>query len=361
MPRVYNFSAGPATLPLPVLEQVQSELLDWQGTGASVMELSHRGKEFRELGQSSTQDLRELLNVPENYKILFLPAGGRGQFSMVPMNLLNGKKQAGYVHTGSWSVIASKEAERYCKVKVIADSEDTRYSTIPPESDWDSYNDCAYVYTVDNETINGSEYNFVPNTGDVPLISDMSSNFLSRSFDVSRYGLVFACAQKNVGPAGITIVIIREDLLELEPLPDTPCMFRYLLHAENDSLFNTPPTFPWYVSSLVFKWIKSEGGLGEMEKRNARKSKKLYDYIDASDFYENPVAHECRSRMNVVFTCVDREREMEFVEHAAQAGMIGLKGHRFLGGMRASLYNPMPEAGVDRLIEFMDDFAKRNA
>lgn len=360
MTQVYNFNAGPAMLPIPVMQQVKEELLDWNGLGMSVMEISHRSKPFMKFGKQSEQDLRDLLNIPDNYKILFLPAGGRGQFSMVPMNLINGYKTAAYVHTGIWGTHASEEAERYCDVNVIASSESTRYTTIPPQAQWQSFSDAAYVHYVDNETVNGVEFSFTPNTGDVALVSDMSSNLLTRPLDVSKYGLIYACAQKNIGPAGVTIVIIRDDLLKREPLPTTPCMYRYHLHAENDSLYNTPPTFPWYVSGLVLQWVKREGGVAEMDRRSKLRSQALYHYIDKSSFYHNPVEQSARSRMNVIFNLADSKLEDDFLHQAEAAGLMGLKGHRYLGGMRASIYNAMPQSGVDTLISFMQEFERRH-
>ncbi len=359
MARVFNFSAGPAMLPTEVMEQAQAEFMDWQHSGMSVMEISHRSAEFMALAKESTDDLRELLNVPNNYRILFLHGGARSQFAMVPMNLLNHKKQAAYVQTGVWSKLAAQEARLYCDVKLVADTEASQFTSIPPQSEWQSCNDAAYLYYVDNETVNGVEFHDVPESHGLPLVSDMSSNILSRPFDVAQYGVVFACAQKNLGPAGVTCVIIRDDLLQCEPIATTPSMFRYQEHAAKNSLLNTSPTYPWYMVSLVLKWVKKSGGVAEMAKRNARKSQKLYDYIDANDFYRNPVAVDCRSRMNVIFTLPTQALDAQFVEQATRAGLTGLKGHRFVGGLRASIYNAMPEAGVDALLNFMDDFKKK--
>lgn len=360
MTRVYNFSAGPAMLPREVMQQAQEEFLDWQGLGASVMEISHRSNEFSQLGKESEQDLRDLLNIPNNYRIIFIPGGGRGQFSMVPMNLLNGYHKAAYVHTGIWGTHASEEAARYCEVDVVASDEANRYTRITPQSEWKPFQDAAYLHYVDNETVNGVEFSFVPETGTVPLVSDMSSNLLTRPFDITQYGLIYACAQKNIGPAGVTIVIIRDDLLQREPLTTTPCMYRYHLHVENDSLYNTAPTYPWYISSLVLKWIKRQGGVSVMSERNQRKSSKLYAFIDQSDFYNNPVDLAARSRMNVPFTLENDKFDTLFLEEADKNGLMGLKGHRFVGGMRASIYNAMPEEGVDTLISFMREFERKH-
>lgn len=361
MNRVFNFSAGPAMLPEDVMHQAQEEFMNWKGCGISVMEISHRGSEFMRLAEESKQDLRDLLNIPENYHILFLHGGARSQFAMVPMNLLGSKKKAAYIQTGIWSQIAAEEARRYADVQLVVNTESTKFTTIPPQQQWQSPDDdVAYLHCTDNETINGVEFSYVPDHYDLPLITDMSSNILSRPFDVRQFGLIYACAQKNLGPAGVTLVIIRDDLLQLEPLVATPSMFRYQLHVENNSLLNTAPTYPWYITSLVLKWLKKQGGVGVMAERNWRKAQKLYDYIDRSDFYFNPVNPAVRSRMNIIFTLPNEKLDTQFVDQAKKAGLVGLKGHRYLGGIRASIYNAMPEAGVDFLLEFMDDFSNKN-
>lgn len=360
MPRAYNFSAGPATLPLEVLAEVQDAFLDWENQGASILEISHRSAAFDEVADASVAAFRALLSIPDNYHVLFMPAGGRGQFSMVPMNLLGGKRKAAYVNTGLWGSLSHEEAMHYCDAQVVASGEPDQFRSIPAQSTWADFSDAAYLYTVDNETINGVEFPFIPETGDVPLVSDMSSNLLSRPFDINRYGLIFACAQKNIGPAGITVVIIRDDLLAREPIRDTPAMFRYKNHADNRSFFNTPPTFAWYVCGLVLKWVQREGGVSVMAERSARKSAKLYACIDQSDFYQNQVDLAVRSRMNVPFTLADAALDGVFLQEAKAAGLIGLKGHRYVGGMRASLYNAMPEEGVDALVTFMQDFERRH-
>lgn len=357
MARVYNFSAGPATLPEEVLQQAKDELLDWHGLGMSVMEISHRGKDFLTVAQQSEADFRELLNVPSNYKVLFLQGGGRSQFAMVPMNLLQGKNEADYLDTGIWSNLAIKEAQRYCEVNVVASAQSQSYRTIPPSATWNMNRNAAYFHYVDNETINGVEFPDIPEV-EVPLVSDMSSNILSRHFDVSRFAVVYAGAQKNIGPAGLTVVVVREDLLG-KALPFTPSMFNYELHAREGSMYNTPPTFAWYMAGLTFKWIKAHGGLVAFEQQNKRKSQLLYDFIDQSDFYYNVVDKAYRSRMNVVFSLRDESLNEQFLQESTQAGLCNLKGHKLAGGMRASIYNALPEEGVRQLIVFMEDFLKR--
>ncbi|MEJ2061443.1 MAG: 3-phosphoserine/phosphohydroxythreonine transaminase [Gammaproteobacteria bacterium] len=358
MNRVYNFSAGPAMLPQAVLEQAQSEMLDWNGSGMSVMEMSHRGKEFMSIAEEAETTLREVLAIPANYKVLFLQGGASAQFSMVPLNLLRGKTKADYVNTGSWSKKAIGEAKRYCEVNVAASSEDANFTMVPAFDTWALQDDAAYVHYTPNETIGGVEFHWVPDTGAVPLVADMSSTILSRPIDVSRFGVIYAGAQKNIGPAGLTLVIVREDLIG-ETLPNTPTMFDYRIHADNDSMYNTPPTYAWYLAGLVFKWIKAQGGLPAMAEINQRKATKLYAAIDGSDFYSSPVDTASRSWMNVPFTLANPELDGEFLAQAKAAGLVTLKGHRSVGGMRASIYNAMPEAGVDALIAFMDDFEKR--
>ncbi len=359
MSRVFNFSPGPAMLPLEVLKQVQTELLDWHGTGMSVMELPHRGQAFKDVAAEAEQDLRDLINIPANYKVLFLHGGARSQFAMVPMNLSRDFSSMAYLNTGVWSGFALREGERYGNAVCVASGEAEKFTRIPDESAWNIPSNAAFLHYAENETVNGTQFHHTPDSKGLPLVCDMSSSILSRPMDISRYGLVYASAQKNVGPAGITLVIVRDDLLEREPLDFTPSMFRYDLHVKGESMQNTPSTFPWYVAGLVFKWIKQEGGLQVMGERNQRKSQKLYDFIDESQFYHNPVAPKDRSWMNVVFTLADDSCDKDFVEKATQAGLTHLKGHRLLGGMRASMYNPMPEEGVDALIAFMHEYAKK--
>ena len=358
MNRVFNFSAGPAVLPQAVLEQAQAEMLDWQGTGMSVMEMSHREQHFMSIAAQAEADLRELLAIPANYKVLFLQGGAYSQFAMIPMNLLRGKTRMDYVDTGDWSAKAIAEAKRYGEVNVVASSKAGNYTSIPDISTWNCDPNAAYLHYVSNETIRGVEFNSVPDVGDVTLVTDMSSNILSRPVDVSRYGLIYAGAQKNIGPAGLTIVIVREDLIG-QTVAGTPIMFDYKVQADNGSMYNTPPTYAWYLAGLVFQWLKQQGGLSAMAAINERKAAKLYAAIDASDFYHSPVDVACRSWMNVPFTLANPELDKVFAAEAEQAGLVSLKGHRSVGGMRASIYNAMPETGVDALIHFMQDFAQR--
>jgi phosphoserine aminotransferase len=357
MPEIYNFSAGPAVLPAAVLEQARDELLDWHGSGMSVMEMSHRSKEYLSIAEQADADLRELLSIPANYRVLFLQGGATSQFAMVPMNLLRGKQQADYVNTGAWSKKALAEARRYCDVSVVASSEDSNFTTIPAFDSWQRNTDAAYLHYTPNETIGGVEFHWVPECDDVPLVVDMSSTILSRPIDVSRFGVIYAGAQKNIGPAGLTVVIVRDDLLG-ETLAGTPSMFDYKLHADNGSMLNTPPTFGWYLAGLVFQWLKQQGGLAAMAVINQRKSQRLYDAIAQTGFYSSPVDVDCRSWMNVPFTLADAELDGEFLVQAKTAGLLNLKGHRSVGGMRASIYNAMPEAGVDALIDFMGEFER---
>ncbi|HHJ12242.1 MAG TPA: 3-phosphoserine/phosphohydroxythreonine transaminase [Chromatiales bacterium] len=359
MTRVYNFSAGPAALPEEVLEQARDELLDWHGAGMSVMEMSHRGKEFMSIAEQAEADLRELMDIPDEYRVLFLQGGASSQFAMVPMNLLRGRGKADYINTGAWSKKAIAEARRYAEVNVAASSEATNFTTIPPMSDWQLDPEAAYVHYTPNETIGGVEFHWVPETGEVPLVADMSSTILSRPIDVRRFGVIYAGAQKNIGPAGLTLVIVREDLIG-ETLPGTPTMFDYKVHAEAGSMYNTPPTYSWYLAGLVFQWLKRRGGLERMAEINRRKAEKLYAAIDASEFYSNPVDPDCRSWMNVPFTLADPELDPLFLSEAKEAGLVTLKGHRSVGGMRASIYNAMREEGVDALIAFMADFENRH-
>ncbi len=358
MTRKYNFSAGPAALPEVVLQQAREEMLDWHGCGMSVMEMSHRGKEFMSIAEAAEQDLRDLLAVPDNYKVLFLQGGASSQFAMVPMNLLRGKQAADYINTGAWSKKAIAEAKRFCSVNVAASSEAENFTTVPDQSDWQTSPDAAYLHYTPNETIGGVEFPFIPDTGDVPLVADMSSTILSRPLDVSRFGVIYAGAQKNVGPAGLTIVIIRDDLIG-ETLPGTPAMFDYKIHADAGSMYNTPPTYSWYLAGLVFQWLKQQGGLAAMAEINQRKADKLYAAIDQSGFYSNPVDPACRSWMNVPFTLANPELDQTFLNEAAEQGLVTLKGHRSVGGMRASIYNAMPEEGVDALIAFMAEFERK--
>lgn len=358
MSRTYNFSPGPAMLPQEVLERAQRELLDWQGTGTSVMETSHRSKEFLAVAEQAETDLRELLGIPANYKVMFLQGGATSQFAMVPLNLLRGKSKADYLFTGLWSKKAIAEGKRFCTVNTACSSEDKNFSYIPSPDQWQLDPDAAYVHYTPNETIGGLEFHWVPETGNVPLVADMSSTILSRPIDVSKFGVIYAGAQKNIGPAGITVVIVREDLIG-DAAPGTPTMFDYKTHAEGDSMYNTPPTFAWYMAGLVFDWLKRNGGLSAMGEINKRKADKLYNTIDQSPFYANPVEPESRSWMNVPFTLANNDLDATFLDESKKAGLIALKGHRSVGGMRASIYNAMPEAGVDALIEFMLDFERR--
>jgi phosphoserine aminotransferase len=359
MERIYNFSAGPAALPEEVLEQARDEMLNWQGCGMSVMEMSHRGKEFMGIAAQAEADLRELMGIPANYKVLFLQGGASSQFAMVPMNLLRGKKTVDIVNTGVWSQKAIEEAEKYCTVNVAASSEDAKFSYAPTQDKWRLSQDAAYVHYTPNETIGGVEFHWIPETGGVPLVADMSSNILSGPLDVSRFGLIYAGAQKNIGPAGLCIVIVREDLIG-QTLSGTPTMFDYKIHADHDSMYNTPPTYSLYIAGLVFKWLKRLGGLAEMDKRNNAKATLLYDYLDSSGFYQCPVAKDSRSRMNVPFTLKDAALDEEFLKQSKARGLAQLKGHRLLGGMRASIYNPMPLEGVQALVDFMREFEQKH-
>lgn len=361
MHRVYNFSAGPAMLPQEILEQARDELLDWRGTGMSVMEISHRGNDFiNHVLKPAEDNLRTLMQVPPNYKVLFISAGASSQFSMAPLNLLGNKTTADYINTGIWSQKAIAEARRYCTVNIAASSETNGFTAIPSPDQWQLNPNAAYVHYTSNETIHGIEFNWIPEVGEIPLVSDMSSNILSQPLDVSRYGIIYAGAQKNIGPSGFTIAIVREDLLGIA-LPVTPTLYNYKTYADNDSLYNTPATYSVYLAGLVFEWLKRQGGLSEMAERNQRKATKLYNVIDKNKgFYRNTVDKNCRSRMNVVFHLPSDELTQLFLKETAAAGMTCLKGHKTLGGIRASIYNPMPEAGVTKLAEFMQDFVQRN-
>ena len=356
--RVYNFGAGPAMLPAEVMQQAQAEFLDWQGTGMSAMEVSHRSEKFMAMAAQAETDLRALLAVPENYKILFLQGGATSQFAMAPQNLLRGKTTADYLHTGHWSGKALQEARRFCTVNVALSIETNGYTSIPAPEHWRLNPGAAYVFYTENETIHGVEFHTIPETGEVPLVSDMTSSLLSHPLDISHFGIVFAGAQKNIGPAGLVVVIIRADLVG-GALRDIPSMSDYAVHAREHSMYNTPPTFSWYLAGLVLRWTLAQGGVSEMEKRATRRSEKLYRLIDSSGFYRNPVAVEHRSRMNVPFTLADDGLNAVFLAEAEAQGLSALRGHRLVGGMRASIYNAMPEAGVDLLVEFMVDFEKR--
>jgi phosphoserine aminotransferase len=357
MPRIFNFGAGPATLPEPVLRQAAEEMLDWHGKGMSVMEMSHRGKSFIGIHAQAEADLRELLAIPKNYKVLFLHGGAAAQFAFVPMNLLRGKTVASYVNSGHWATRAIAEAKRLCKVEIAASSEAAKFTYAPKQADWKVSRDAAYVHYTSNETIGGVEFHWIPDTGDIPLVADASSHILSRPLDVSRFGLIYAGAQKNIGPAGMAIVIVRDDLIG-QADPRTPAIFDYKVQAEADSMHNTPPSYAIYLAGLVFQWLKQLGGLAKMEELNVAKAKILYDYLDQTEFYRSPVAREDRSRMNVPFTLKSDKLDEEFLKQAQARGLAELKGHRAVGGMRASIYNAMPVEGVQSLVEFMREFEK---
>ncbi len=363
MTRVWNFSAGPAVLPEEVLRQAAAEMLDWQGSGMGVMEMSHRGKEFTAIAAAAEADLRELLAVPANYRILFMQGGAIAQNALIPMNLMGEKKVADYVVTGSWSMKSQKEARRYTEVNIAASSEASGFTTVPAMSDWKLSADPAYVFACTNETIGGVEYPFEPDLarigrGEVPVVADMSSHILSRVIDVSRYGLIFGGAQKNIGPAGLTIVIVRDDLLG-HAMPHCPTAFDYKTVADHGSMYNTPSTYAIYIAGLVFQWLKRQGGVAAIEAQNVAKAKLLYDFLDASDFYENRIDPACRSRMNVPFFLKSEALNAAFLSESSAAGFVQLKGHKSVGGMRASIYNAMPLAGVQALVDFMRDFAAR--
>jgi len=359
MSRCFNFSAGPAMLPTAVLEKAQQEMSDWNGTGMSIMEMSHRGKDFMGVAAAAEADLRELMKISDDYAVLFLQGGASAQFAMVPMNLVKDKTSVDYINTGAWSKKAIAEAKQYADVNVVASSEASNFSEIPAFDSWNLDPNAAYFHYTPNETIGGVEFHWVPETGNVPIVADMSSTILSRPIDVNQFGIIYAGAQKNIGPAGLTIAIVRKDLMG-STLKNTPSIFNYQKIADNDSMLNTPPTYAWYLSGLVFAWIKEQGGLNAMAEINKRKSDKLYAAIDNSDFYANPVAKDSRSWMNVPFTLADAELDKKFLELAEQRGLKTLKGHRSVGGMRASIYNAMPEEGVDALVEFMAEFEKEN-
>jgi phosphoserine aminotransferase len=357
MSRIYNFSAGPSTLPEEVLIQAREEMLDWQQTGMSVMEMSHRGKQFLKVAEQLSADLIELLSIPANYKVLFLQGGATAQFAMIPLNLLAGKQTANYVLTGAWSKKAIKEAKKYCQVKIAASSEQDNFTSIPALNTWEVDQQAAYLHYTPNETIHGVEFHEVPEVGQLPLVVDMSSNILSKQIDVNQYGLIYAGSQKNMGPAGLTVVIVREDLLGSADAK-TPSVFEYSEQIASDSMLNTPATYNWYLVGLVLQWLKRQGGLSAIEQINSRKSTKLYQAIDESSLYSNPVNTNCRSRMNIPFILGDASLNSAFLQQAQENGFEALKGHRAVGGMRASIYNAMPEQGVDALIQFMAEFER---
>jgi len=357
--RVFNFAAGPATLPLPVLEQASREMTDWQGSGMSVMEVSHRSKAFVAVAEQAERDLRELMGIPANYKVLFLQGGATGQFTAIPLNLAAPGAAVDYLNTGAWSKKALAEAKRYCTVNVVADEAASHYSTVPAADTWKVSAGASYVHYTPNETIGGVEFDYVPDTGAVPLVADMSSTILSRPIDVSRFGLIYAGAQKNIGPSGLVLVIVREDLLG-RARAETPPIWDYAVMAKEGSMLNTPPTFGIYMAGLVFEWLKREGGLVAIGERNRRKASLLYDFIDASGYYKSPVARNARSWMNVPFTIPNPDLEKTFCSEALAAGLANLEGHRSVGGMRASIYNAMPLQGVEALVAFMRDFQQRH-
>lgn len=358
MSRVYNFSAGPAALPLEVLDNIRNDLPDWQGTGMSVMEISHRSPEFMELAVRCEANFRDLLGVPDDYSVLFTQGGATMQMAMAPMNLAGSKDAADYVVTGSWGKKAANEAKKFCDVRVVADGAQDDFTDIPDESTWQRRDDAAYLHYTPNETIAGVEFHFVPG-GDVPLVADMSSTILSRPIDVNKFGVIYAGAQKNIGPAGITLVIVRNDLLERAPA-DLPHLMTWRAYAESGSMTNTPPTFAWYVADQVFQYLQKQGGLEAVAKINERKAATLYAAIDASGFYSNPVREDCRSWMNVPFLLADAALDGKFLEDSLAAGLTNLKGHRSVGGMRASIYNAITEDAIDALVQFMNEFEKEN-
>ncbi len=357
--RVFNFSAGPAVLPEEVLHQAAAEMLDWRGSGMSVMEMSHRGKEFIGIAAKAEADLRTLLAIPANYKVLFLQGGAIGENAIVPMNLLGAKKAADYVNTGEWSKKSIKEARKYCTVNIAASAEDKGFTYVPPQASWKLDPGAAYVHVCTNETIGGVEYGWTPKTGEVPLVADMSSHILSRPIDIAKFGVIYAGAQKNAGTAGLTLVLVRDDLLD-RALPVTPSAFHWKEQAAADSMVNTPATWSIYIAGLVFEWLLRQGGIEAIERRNAEKAALLYDYLDATAFYANPVRREDRSRMNVPFRLANEALDEAFLKGAKEAGMVQLKGHRSVGGMRASIYNAMPLDGVRTLVAYMKEFERRH-
>ncbi len=360
MSRVYNFSAGPAVLPEEVLKEAADEMLDYRGSGMSVMEMSHRSKVYDDIIKEAERDIRDLMNIPDNYKVLFLQGGASQQFAMIPMNLMKNKKAA-YIITGQWAKKAYKEAQIYGDAVAVASSEDKTFSYIPDCSDLDIPEDADYVYICENNTIYGTKYKKLPNTKGHTLVADVSSCFLSEPVDVTKYGIIYGGVQKNVGPAGVVIVIIREDLITEDVLPGTPTMLKYKTHADADSLYNTPPAYGIYICGKVFKWLKKMGGLSAMKERNEEKAKILYDFLDESKMFHGTVVKEDRSLMNVPFVTGDKELDAKFVKEAEAAGFVNLKGHRTVGGMRASIYNAMPKEGVEKLVAFMKKFEAENA
>ncbi len=360
MARVYNFSAGPAVLPEEVLKEAADEMLDYKGTGMSVMEMSHRSKAYQAIIDEAEADLRELMNIPDNYKVLFLQGGASQQFAMIPMNLMK-NKVADYIVTGQWAKKAYQEAQIYGKANKIASSEDKTFSYIPDCSDLPISEDADYVYICENNTIYGTKFKTLPNTKGKTLVADVSSCFLSEPVDVTKYGVIYGGVQKNIGPAGVVIVIIREDLITEDTLPGTPTMLKYKIHADNGSMYNTPPAYGIYICGKVFKWIKKMGGLTAMKERNEAKAKVLYDFLDESKLFKGTVRKEDRSLMNVPFVTGNEELDAKFVKEATAAGFVNLKGHRTVGGMRASIYNAMPIEGVQKLVEFMKKFEEENA
>ncbi len=359
MERIFNFSAGPSMLPLEIIEKAAAELTNYNGCGMSVMEMSHRSQVFQDIIDTAEADLRELMNIPEGYKVLFLQGGGTLQFSMVPLNLLRNSKKADYIVTGQWAKKAAQEAGKFGDIRVAASSEESVFTYIPKLSRADFRDDADYVYITTNNTIYGSRFNYIPDTGNIPLVADQSSNFLSQVYNVSDFGLIFAGAQKNVGPAGVTIVIARDDLIGHAP-ENTPIYLDYKIHADKGSMYNTPPCFAIYMAGLNFQWIKKQGGVAALEKHNEEKAAKLYTHIDNSSMFSCPVAVEDRSLMNVVFVTGDKDLDKKFVAEAKEQGLVNLGGHRSVGGMRASIYNAMPDEGVDKLIDFMKKFETAN-
>lgn len=359
MGRVYNFSAGPAVLPEEVLKEAAEEMLDYRGTGMSVMEMSHRSKAYQQIIDEAEADLREIMNIPDNYKVLFMQGGASQQFAMIPMNLMKNKK-AGYIVTGQWAKKAYQEAKIFGEAVELASSADKTFSYIPDCSDLDIPEDLDYVYICENNTIYGTKYKNLPNTKGHILVADVSSCFLSEPVDVTRYGIIYGGVQKNVGPAGVVISIIREDLITEDTLPGTPTMLKFKTHADNGSMYNTPPAYGIYICGKVFKWIKKMGGLQAMKEKNEKKAKILYDFLDSSKLFKGTVVKEDRSLMNVPFVTGDEELDAKFVKEAKAAGFENLKGHRTVGGMRASIYNAMPIEGVEKLVEFMEKFEKEN-
>ena len=357
--RAFNFCAGPAALPTAVLERAREEMADWRGHGLSIMEMSHRSSEFVAVAKKAEQDLRDLLEIPDNYRVLFMQGGASSQFAMVPMNLIRDGASADYITTGQWSKKAIAEAKRFIAVNEIASTASDNFLSAPADSDYTISENAAYVHYCPNETIGGVAFDHIPDTGDIPLVADFSSSILSTPLDIGRFGCIYAGAQKNIGPAGLCVVIVREDLLG-QALPQTPAMFDYKIAADNASMYNTPPTYSWYLAGLVFEWLKEQGGLTAIAETNTRKAAKLYQFIDKSDFYANPVAVNNRSIMNVPFTLADDALDKIFLVESEAAGLLNLAGHRSVGGMRASIYNAVPEEAVDTLISFMTDFAQRN-